>query len=158
MTESSSTQQQAAEAAKSRGNELFKLTKYMEAVKEYTKAIRLDPTNPVYLSNRAQCYLRLDRPENAEKDALRCVNLNPRWYKGQYRLGTARAALGKFHEAASAFSDALRFDKDNPDIIRALELARNNASAETAPDHSLRTLDDLSIVIASFPAAKKRLH
>lgn len=44
-----------ADALKEEGNKLFNANKFAAAREAYTKAIDLDPKNPVYYSNRAFC-------------------------------------------------------------------------------------------------------
>jgi tetratricopeptide (TPR) repeat protein len=46
---------------KQKGNECFAKKDYLGAIEHYTKALELDPTNIVLLSNRAQCFLCLER-------------------------------------------------------------------------------------------------
>jgi hypothetical protein len=43
----------------------------------------------------------------ALEDATRCVELNPNWWKGYLRKGTALLALGRFQPAAAVFSAGL---------------------------------------------------
>ena len=51
-----------AETHKAAGNELFKAGSFEEAVKEYSRAIELNPDSPVYYSNRAMAYLQVWLP------------------------------------------------------------------------------------------------
>lgn len=46
---------------KEKGNECFGRKDYLGAIEHYTKALELDPTNLVVLSNRAQCFICLER-------------------------------------------------------------------------------------------------
>lgn len=48
-----------AETHKAAGNEFFKAGSYEDAVKAYSRAIELNPDNPVYYSNRAMAYLQV---------------------------------------------------------------------------------------------------
>ena len=45
--------------AKERGNAHFKNAKFPQAIAEYTEAIKRDPSNPTYYSNRAAAYQKL---------------------------------------------------------------------------------------------------
>ena len=47
-----------AEKFKAKGNEFFKAGRYVDAVKQYSEAVRVHPDNPVYYSNRAMAYLK----------------------------------------------------------------------------------------------------
>jgi DnaJ family protein C protein 7 len=53
--------QSQAEALKDKGNEAFKSGKYDAAVEYYTDASRLVPSCPIYISNRAMAYLKLEK-------------------------------------------------------------------------------------------------
>ena len=48
-----------AAAHKATGNKLYSEKKFKEALGEYSEAIRLDPTNDVYLSNRSAAYMQI---------------------------------------------------------------------------------------------------
>lgn len=50
-----------ANEIKDRGNKHVKLAEYTKAIETYTKAIELYPYDAVYYSNRALCYLKLER-------------------------------------------------------------------------------------------------
>lgn len=50
-----------ANEIKDRGNKHVKLGEYMKAIEAYTQAIDLYPDDAVYYSNRALCYLKLER-------------------------------------------------------------------------------------------------
>jgi tetratricopeptide (TPR) repeat protein len=48
-----------AEALKVEGNTLFQAGEYRLAYRKYTEAIREDPKNAIYYSNRAACNINL---------------------------------------------------------------------------------------------------
>lgn len=52
-----------AEKAKAQGNDAYKAGRYMEAISAYSEAIKHNPANPVYISNRAMAYLKVFRCE-----------------------------------------------------------------------------------------------
>ena len=62
-------------------------------------AIRLDPNNHVYFSNRSAAYLSAGLAEKALQDAQDCITAKPNWAKGYNRKGTALHALGLLREA-----------------------------------------------------------
>ena len=43
------------------GNQLFKESKYAEAIEQYTKAIELDPSNAVLPANRAMALIKQEK-------------------------------------------------------------------------------------------------
>ncbi len=55
--------------------------KYEEAIKQYSDAIKLDPTNHLLYSNRSAAFIKIGKFEDALKDADVAVKLSPSWPK-----------------------------------------------------------------------------
>jgi tetratricopeptide (TPR) repeat protein len=70
-----------AEAKKAEGNTFFKKKDFVGAIRYYTQAINLYPTE-VYYSNRAAAYISLKQWEKARSDADTCIRLNKTFTKG----------------------------------------------------------------------------
>ena len=73
---------------KERGNDSFKKENFNEAVKFYTKAIKLGEKHkdlPVYYKNRAAAYLKLDKFEQAKDDCSKCLEFTPNDQKALFR-------------------------------------------------------------------------
>lgn len=122
---------QAANAAKQRGNELFKLKDYEGALKKYSEAIELDPSNAVLYSNRSAVYLaKGDAKSKAFRDAETCVRLKPDWAKGHGRLGAAQHALGRFADAQASYLTALSLE-ESASYRAALEAAKDGERQAT---------------------------
>lgn len=77
----------AADALKAKGNASMSAKKYDEAIASYTKAIELDPTNPVYYSNRAAAYSSKASHDEAVLDAEKAIEVDPAFVKAYHRLG-----------------------------------------------------------------------
>lgn len=77
----------AAETLKTQGNALMSAKKYDDAIEAYTKATKLDPSNPVYYSNRAAAYSSIDDHDSAIADAKKAAELDPTFVKAYSRLG-----------------------------------------------------------------------
>jgi Flp pilus assembly protein TadD len=82
-----------ADAAKDKGNEALKRSKFDEAVTHYTTAIGINPKDEVYFSNRSHAYLQMGKTTEALKDAEQCVALNGNWDKAYIRKGGALLKL-----------------------------------------------------------------
>jgi small glutamine-rich tetratricopeptide repeat-containing protein alpha len=79
-----------AEKHKQAGNAQMSAKKYDEAIDSYTKAIELDPSSPVYYSNRAAAYS--SKGDNlshlsAVVDAEKAIEVDSSFIKAYHRLG-----------------------------------------------------------------------
>ena len=102
---------ESALAHKEKGNEYFKKKNYSLALKEYTAAQRLDPSNAVYFFNRATTFYQMSNFVECEKDATQAINLDPRYTKAFIRRGLARDAQGKLELALQDFESAENLEK-----------------------------------------------
>ena len=93
------TGSKSCEAHKAEGNEYFKSGKFKEAINSYTEAIRHNDNNPIYWSNRAQCYIKLKQFERALSDAEQATQLDNKSDKFKYRLAMAWSGLGDHEES-----------------------------------------------------------
>lgn len=112
-----------ADAHKVKGNEFMKNDQQREAVLEYTKAIKLNPTNSVYYCNRAAAYSRLEKNREAILDCKEAIKLNPTYGKAYGRLGIAYSKLNLYHDARVAYARALELDPNNESYETNLRLA-----------------------------------
>eukprot|EP00882_Tetradesmus_deserticola_P034138 GHRQ01039064.1.p1 GENE.GHRQ01039064.1~~GHRQ01039064.1.p1 ORF type:complete len:104 (+),score=43.54 GHRQ01039064.1:265-576(+) len=94
-----------ADALKAKGNAAFSAGNYDEAVKLFSEAIELDPSNHVLFSNRSAAEASLQHYAAALKDAKKCVELKPDWPKGYSRLGAAHYGLQQWEDAIKAYED-----------------------------------------------------
>lgn len=107
----------AGEAAKAAGNEQFKRGEFLKAAASYTKAIKAEPENHVFYSNRAQAFLKISKVNRALEDADRCIELAPDFVKGYHRKALALAALGRKDEACDVALKACQMEPDNKELI-----------------------------------------
>jgi ankyrin repeat protein len=150
---SSEIDAKAAQACKDAGNLRFVAKEYADALQNYTAAVRLDGTDPVFFSNRSACYLELakqhgdkvatapaapggggggglvsppplpDRLARALADAEHCRRLKPDWSKGCFRLAAARMACGLYEDAAVAAFEGLKLDDTNASLKKIMKEA-----------------------------------
>lgn len=100
----------AAEAAqfKAKGNEFYKKREWDTAVEWYGKAIAADPDQKTYYSNRAAALTNAGRFEEAVADGKMCIQKDPSWNKGYYRLATALKATKDYVGALDAINAGLK--------------------------------------------------
>jgi stress-induced-phosphoprotein 1 len=101
---------------KNQGNTAYSNKKYKEAIDLYSKAIKLDDTDPTFYSNRCAAYTNLNQFGDALKDADKCIKLNPQWSKGHYRKGCVYEGMKKYEEAVASLREALKYDNASQDI------------------------------------------
>ena len=92
-----------AESLKSKGNAAMAQREFQAAIDFYTQAVKLNPTNPIYLSNRAAAYSNVGDYDSAIKDAELAVDTDPSYSKAWSRLGHARFSKGDNRGAMEAY-------------------------------------------------------
>ena len=106
--EVSESDQDKAREHKEAGNQAFVLKKYDEAIKSYSAAIDLHPTEPIYYSNRCAAYLAAGDAVKALYDVRVSRKLNPKWAKAIFREAQCLEALKEYEEAALLFWQVLK--------------------------------------------------
>ncbi|KAJ2006860.1 Hsp90 cochaperone [Coemansia thaxteri] len=118
-----------ADAARERGNDLFKAGKYAEAQVEYTEAIKRNPDDARNYSNRAACLTKLIAVPDAIKDCDKCISLDPTFIKGYIRKANALFLMREYAEALDALEEAKLRDEDKKN---AVEISQIEVKAYTA--------------------------
>mmetsp|Transcript_35882 Transcript_35882/g.78576 ORF Transcript_35882/g.78576 Transcript_35882/m.78576 type:complete len:462 (+) Transcript_35882:85-1470(+) len=109
-----------AEEYKKKGNDAFKERNWDEAIKQYNKAIALDPNNAAYYSNRAGAWSSKGKHESALADANKCLAQDRNFVKGYARKGKALFDMSKWDEAEEAYKDGIAVDVANDSCMRGL--------------------------------------
>ncbi|KAH0790255.1 RNA polymerase II-associated protein 3 [Histomonas meleagridis] len=109
--EDSEDPKETAEEHRVKGNDYFKKKKYELAIKEYTAAQKLDPSNAIYFNNRSTAYYQISNFTEAERDATKAISLDPRYTKAFVRRALCREALGKLELALQDFESANELEK-----------------------------------------------
>ncbi|KAJ2727076.1 Hsp90 cochaperone [Coemansia sp. Benny D115] len=118
----------SANELKAQGNAAFAAGKHDEAIKLFTQAIELDPTNHVLYSNRSASLASLKKYEDALKDAEKTIEIKPDWPKGYSRKGAALYGLQRMDEAVETYEAGLKHDPENALLKKGL------SDAEAAMD------------------------
>ncbi|KAG7015655.1 Hsp70-Hsp90 organizing protein 3 [Cucurbita argyrosperma subsp. argyrosperma] len=117
-----------ADEAKAKGNAAFSAGDFSAAVRHFSEAIELAPTNHVLYSNRSAAYASLHQYSEALVDAEKTVELKPDWPKGYSRLGAAHLGLGEHEAAVLAYKKGLEIDPSNEALKSGLADAQSAAS------------------------------
>lgn len=101
---------------KDQGNTALKNKDFNLALEFYTKAVEAEPNNHIHYSNRSLCYVKLNKFEEALKDAETCIKINDSWAKGYQRKGAAEAKLNKYWDSFVSYSYGNLHDPANENI------------------------------------------
>lgn len=109
QNDAASRRQEAAEF-KEMGNQFVKSKQYEAAVKMYSRAIDLCDNDPLFFSNRSQCYLSLEKYKECIDDASKAIALDSSFSgsKAFYRRMTAYEKLGEDVKALQSCSQWLK--------------------------------------------------
>lgn len=87
MNENATAENEVSESAndhKERGNECIKAENFSEAILHYSFAIKLNPNEATFYSNRSLAFLKLNQLYYANEDADKTIQLKPDWAKVIY--------------------------------------------------------------------------
>ena len=121
---------------KDKGNALVKEKKYKDALDCYTKAIEIDPNDPILYSNRSAMHLNLSEFNEALTDAEKAISIKADYGKAYLRKGKALEGLYKVDEALKTYKLGLERDKENAQLLQAsqeLEASLNNPFLKNYP-------------------------
>lgn len=108
-----------AEEEKELGNQRYKDGDYPTAIKHYTEAIKRNPDDPKYYSNRAACYMKLAAFDLGLKDCEKCIEIDPKFIKGWIRKGKILQGMQQQGKALTAYQKALEVDPKNKEALDA---------------------------------------
>ncbi|XP_076765953.1 stress-induced phosphoprotein 1 [Xylocopa sonorina] len=106
-----------AEEEKELGNQKYKEGDYPAAIKHYSEAIKRNPDDPKYYSNRAACYTKLAAFDLGLKDCEKCLEIDPKFIKGWIRKGKILQGMQQQGKALTAYQKALELDPSNSEAL-----------------------------------------
>ncbi|KAJ3218681.1 Mismatch repair protein msh3 [Dinochytrium kinnereticum] len=89
-----------------KGNRYFAAGRYEDAISEYSKAIIKNPSNPVYFTNRANCFFKLEKYQSCIADCEKAAQLDSKSVKAFYQWAKSLVELKQFNEALACLKKA----------------------------------------------------
>uniref|UniRef100_A0A671M8R9 Stress-induced-phosphoprotein 1 n=1 Tax=Sinocyclocheilus anshuiensis TaxID=1608454 RepID=A0A671M8R9_9TELE len=110
-----------ASQLKDQGNKALSAGNVDEAVRCYTEALTLDPSNHVLFSNRSAAYAKKGDYDNALKDACQTIKIKPDWGKGYSRKAAALEFLGRLEDAKATYQEGICQEPSNQQLKEGLQ-------------------------------------
>lgn len=95
------------------GNVFVKNLRYEDAAAQFSRAINLDPANPLYYTARGKAYSRLGKHEDARSDLEKSVMFQPKSVEALVALGHACNNLGDYEQALKHLNRASSIESRN---------------------------------------------
>nr|CAD1826360.1 unnamed protein product [Ananas comosus var. bracteatus] len=110
----------AVASARSKGNELFKACKFVEACKAYEEGLNQESHNAVLLCNRAACRSKLGQYEKAIEDCNGALAMRPSYSKARLRRADCNAKLERWEASIRDYQVLVREIPGNEEVSKAL--------------------------------------
>ncbi|XP_030003675.1 sperm-associated antigen 1A [Sphaeramia orbicularis] len=107
---------------KQEGNDLVKKGQFQEALEKYTQSLTIKPNECAVFTNRAICFLRLNRFAEAKQDCDSALQLEPSNKKAFYRRALAYKGLKDYLSASSDLQEVLQLDPNVREAEQELEV------------------------------------
>lgn len=125
-------------ALKQEGNDFVKKSQYRDAVGKYSECLKMKPEECAIYTNRALCYLKLDRFAEAKQDCDAALKLEPTNKKAFYRRAMANKGLKDYLACSSDLQEVLHQDPNVQEAEKELEevtalLRQSLATAHSSP-------------------------
>ncbi|XWS25144.1 hypothetical protein CRYUN_Cryun27aG0045300 [Craigia yunnanensis] len=113
-----------AETFKCQGNRAMQSKLYSDAIELYSVAVSLCDDNAVYYCNRAAAYTQIQKYNEAIRDCLKSIEIDPNYSKAYSRLGLAYYAQGNYADGIEkGFKKALQLDPNNESVKENIRVA-----------------------------------
>ncbi|KAI9537310.1 hypothetical protein NQZ68_026440 [Dissostichus eleginoides] len=108
-------------AVKQEGNDFVKKGQYQDALGKYTECLKLKPEECAVYTNRALCYLKLERFTEAKQDCDAALKVDPTNKKAFYRRALANRGLKDYMACSSDLQEVLQQDPNVQEAEKELE-------------------------------------
>lgn len=112
------------EKFKAEGNEFVKKGSFSEAVVCYNKCMEAMPDQLAVYTNRALCYIKLNKPGEAEEDCTNALSIDKDNVKALFRRAQARKLLGHNREGIEDLNQLLKVDPKNTAAKKEMDLLK----------------------------------
>ncbi|XP_034690272.1 TPR repeat-containing thioredoxin TTL1 [Vitis riparia] len=107
-------------AARAKGNDLFKASRFSEACTAYGEGLDHDPFNSVLLCNRATCRSKLGQFEKAVEDCTAALSVRPSYSKARLRRADCNAKLGRWEASIQDYEVLMRETPEDEEVGKAM--------------------------------------
>ncbi|KAM8871094.1 sperm-associated antigen 1-like isoform 2-T2 [Spinachia spinachia] len=108
-------------ALKQEGNDFVKKGQYQEALGKYSESLQLKPEECSIYTNRALCYLKLERFAEAKEDCDAALRVEPNNKKAFYRRALANKGLEDYLACRADLQEVLQQDPNVQEAEKELE-------------------------------------
>jgi tetratricopeptide (TPR) repeat protein len=120
------------------GNVLMQRNEPKQAAVAFTKALQLDATNKLLLSNRSAAFLKMGRASRALQDADAAIAVDGTWLKAHFRRLQAQIAMNVAPDQLLITARrALEIDANAPEFIAIIKVSRTETVVSLSLTHSL---------------------
>ncbi|XP_039070146.1 small glutamine-rich tetratricopeptide repeat-containing protein-like [Hibiscus syriacus] len=120
-----------ADTFKCQGNRAMQSKLYSDAIEFYSIAVSLCDDNAVYYCNRAAAYTQIHMHNEAIRDCLKSIEIDPNYSKAYSRLGLAYYAQGNYADAIEkGFKKALQLNPSNESVKENIKVAEQKLKDE----------------------------
>ena len=103
-----------------RGEEYIALDKYDKAISDFSKAIEIDPSEPLYYYNRANAFFDIKQYDAALKDYSKALELNNKLLDAYVNRGMLYSETGHQNNAIYDFQKALELNPRQADVCNLI--------------------------------------
>lgn len=118
---------QKLDRMKEEGNTEFKAGRLDSAIKKYTEALEIDPSNKnmnaKLLQNRAQCKIKLKQYDAAIADSDKAVSLDPSYTKARKTKANALGQAGKWEDSVKEWKNIQELNPEDGTIPKEVRKA-----------------------------------
>jgi Ca-activated chloride channel family protein len=133
----SNAKAQQAEEYLRKGNEFYKQQKFAEAEKEFSEALKKEPSNKTVINNLASTQYRLKKNDEAKKQFEKLAtgeNDNNSKATARYNIGAILSKEKKLEESVEAYKESLRLNPEDKQARENLQKALLELKKKKQPE------------------------